>query len=182
MRPIDTLVIHCSATPNGRWVTARDIDAWHQKRGFRREPPARLQFNPELMAIGYHHVIYTNGALATGRAHEEVGAHALHHNARSIGICMVGTDRFSAGQWHNLCELIRALTQPQGKRPARYPNARIVGHRDLSPDRNGNGVIEPQEWLKTCPGFDVATWLAGGMALLPDHLLTDPLFPQEPKP
>lgn len=162
MRPINLIVVHCTASPNGRWTTTADIDAWHKVRGFRREPPARLQFNPELFSIGYHHVIYTNGAIATGRSHDEVGAHAAGHNANSLGIALVGTDRFSAGQWHNLRELVRALTQPRDRRPALYPTARIVGHRDL-PNVH-----------KSCPGFDVAAWLAGGMALLPAHLFPDP--------
>lgn len=34
---------------------------------------------------------------------------------------------------------------------------RVVGHRDLSPDVNGNGVVEPEEWVKVCPCFDVAS-------------------------
>ena len=38
----------------------------------------------------------------------------------------------------------------------RYPKARVCGHRDLSPDRDGNGVITPGEWIKACPCFDVA--------------------------
>ena len=33
--------------------------------------------------------------------------------------------------------------------------ALILGHRDLSPDLNGNGLIEPNEYLKQCPCFDV---------------------------
>lgn len=177
MRPINLIVIHCTASPNGRWTTAADIDAWHKARGFRREPPARLQFNPALMSIGYHHVIYTNGAIATGRSHDEIGAHTTGHNANSLGIAVVGTDRFTAAQWKSLRELVNALTQQQGQRPARYPNARIVGHRDLSPDKNGNGVVEPQEWLKTCPGFDVATWRRGGM-----EPLTNQLYPEEVSP
>ena len=36
-----------------------------------------------------------------------------------------------------------------------YPGCRICGHRDLSPDLNGNGEIEPEEWVKACPCFDV---------------------------
>ena len=27
----------------------------------------------------------------------------------------------------------------------------------------GDGTIQPSEWTKTCPGFSVADWLAGGM-------------------
>lgn len=164
MRRIDQIVIHCTATPNGRWTTTADIDAWHVKRGFRRDPVARNAFNPELTAIGYHHVIYINGTLATGRSHDEIGAHARGYNATSLGVALVGTDRFSARQWHALRELIDALTHPQGRRPARYPNVSLLGHRDL-PDVH-----------KDCPGFSVAEWQAGGMTALSDHLL-----PEEPK-
>ena len=34
------------------------------------------------------------------------------------------------------------------------PQATILGHRDLSPDRNGDGRITPDEWIKLCPCFD----------------------------
>ena len=41
-----------------------------------------------------------------------------------------------------------------------YPTInRVVGHRDLSADRNGDGVITPDEWTKQCPCFDVASEL-----------------------
>jgi hypothetical protein len=30
-----------------------------------------------------------------------------------------------------------------------------VGHRDLSPDLNGDGIIQPGEWTKMCPCYDV---------------------------
>ena len=35
-----------------------------------------------------------------------------------------------------------------------YPECRVCGHRDLSPDRNENGETEPEEWVKACPCFD----------------------------
>ncbi len=151
-RAIDTIVIHCSATPNGRWTTAPDIDRWHDDRGFERRDHWRERFNPEYKAIGYHFVIYTDGHVVTGRHLDEVGAHASGHNARSIGICMIGTSAYTIEQW-------RALDGLVAKLHTRYPTARILGHRDLSPDLDGDGTIEPHEWLKTCPGFDVATWL-----------------------
>ena len=43
----------------------------------------------------------------------------------------------------------------------RYPDAVIQGHRDFSPDRNGNGKIEKNEWIKKCPGFDAKTEYKG---------------------
>lgn len=151
-RLIDLIVIHCSATPNGRWTTAPDIDRWHDDRGFERRSQWREKWNPDLKAIGYHFVIYTNGAIATGRHLDEIGAHAGGHNKASIGICMIGTDRYTMEQWRELDALVAKLH-------TRYPAASILGHRDLSPDLDGDGIIEPHEWLKTCPGFDVGKWL-----------------------
>ena len=92
-----------------------------------------------------------DGTLDSGRAEDETGAHAAGHNARSLGICLAGTGRFTPAQWQSLSTLVRSLH-------ARHPAARLCGHRDLSPDRNGDGVVSPAEWTKTCPGFSVADW------------------------
>lgn len=178
MRQITLLVIHCSASPNGDSLfrgtpgqpgfqtPASAIDSWHAKRGFKRVPEARTRFNTDLAAIGYHHLIYHNGAVVCGRAHEEIGAHVSGYNQKSLGVCMVGTDAFSARQWASLRDLVSMLRR-------QYPEARVVGHRDLSPDTNENGVVEKFEWLKTCPGFDVAAWLDGGMAPIKAQELPD---------
>ena len=32
--------------------------------------------------------------------------------------------------------------------------SKVQGHRDYSPDQNGNGVIESFEWIKSCPCFN----------------------------
>jgi len=85
-----------------------------------------------------------------------VGAHALGYNARSIGICYEGgldvngrpADTRTMAQKAALVELIGALLK-------RFPGARLVGHRDLSPDLNHDGVIEKHEWIKVCPCFEV---------------------------
>lgn len=167
MRPVDLLVIHCSATPNGRWVSTLDINHWHAERGFRRQGAFLARQNPALGAIGYHFVIYTNGAIATGRHLDEVGAHVKGHNARSVGVCLIGTDRYSRAQWAAAAALIERLIKT-------YPAARVTGHRDLSPDREGDGTVEPQEWLKTCPGFDVVAWRRADMLAPAAHLLEEP--------
>lgn len=52
-------------------------------------------------------------------------------------------------QKHSLRVLVRALLVD-------YPGCKVCGHRDLSPDLNGNGEIEPEEWVKQCPCFDVS--------------------------
>jgi len=164
-RHIDTLIIHCSATPNGRWTTVEDIDGWHKARGFLRNGAARARFNPKLSSIGYHRVIYTNGVPATGRDINEVGAHCRGINSNSIGICLVGTDRFKAQQWATLASQVRELC-------AQYGIPMVPA--DLRDPRGIRGVLghrEVPEVAKDCPGFDVRAWLLAGMAINPKHLL-----------
>ena len=165
MRTINLIVIHCSATPNAQPITPAVIDAGHKARGFRRDPKLIGAIAPSLKHIGYHYFIAHNGPVTVCRGEQEVGAHVQGHNANSIGICMVGTCLYSAEQWASLRGLVQALK-------GRYPNARVTGHRDLSPDTDGDGKVERHEWLKTCPGFDVAAWLARDRQPLPEQVLT----------
>ena len=77
--PINKIVIHCSATKNGKSLrtatqsAAQRIDDWHGQRGFKRETTKSKQFNPHLQHIGYHFVIDTDGTVETGRQVGEVG-------------------------------------------------------------------------------------------------------------
>lgn len=138
MRAIDLIVVHCSATPAGRDVSAADIDGWHKARGWR--------------CIGYHHVIRMDGTVEPGRPEREMGAHASGFNRNSIGLCMIGgldaegfeaKPEYTPAQWEALGRLLAELK-------GRYPAARIVGHRDLPGVR------------KACPSFEVGAWLADG--------------------
>lgn len=191
-RTINLIVLHCSATPNGDslfrgvagqpgFQTAADvINGWHRERGFRRNDAAAARFNPRLKHIGYHYVIACNGAVFTGRDLQEAGAHVAGHNANSIGICMTGTDAFTQDQWDTLGKLLQQLSTSlripllPPKRVAGPPPTLaggVCGHRDLSPDKNGDGRIVSNEWLKTCPGFDVSDYLAAGLLPRRKHML-----------
>ena len=157
-RTINLIVIHCSASPNGVMLSrgnknvATIIDGWHKQRGFSRLPAWRLKWNQPLRAIGYHYVIDTNGFLYTGRHLEEIGAHTFGHNVDSVGICCVGYDKLTLAQWAQLNDTVLMLKKL-------HPAAKVVGHRDLSPDLNRDGAITPNEYSKICPGFDVSQWL-----------------------
>jgi N-acetylmuramoyl-L-alanine amidase len=161
---IKELIIHCSATPNGRPHTADEIDVWHFKRNFRRDMSLFPKHRPDLKAIGYHNVIRTAGLAEDGRHILESGSHTRGHNMTGIGICLIGTDRFSLAQWQQLKILVQ-------KYQTICPFIKILGHRDTSPDTDRDGIVEPHEWLKICPGFSVSDWLKGGMAPLTNHLL-----------
>lgn len=172
-RSIDLIVVHCSATPSCTWLAGRQrtavdvIDDWHLARGFQRSGAARNAWNWRLRAVGYHYVVDVDGYLWTGRHPGEVGAHVAGHNARSLGICLVGgaerDAQYTAEQWAALAQLVGSIKTWK-------PDARVCGHRDLSPDADGDGQVEPHEWLKTCPGFDVQGWYSRGMVAPAQHL------------
>ena len=84
--------------------------------------------------VGYHFYIRKNGDIKSTRPLERIGAHARGFNR-------------TPWQKHSLRVLILTLLRD-------YPGCRVCGHRDLSPDLNGNGEIEPEEWIKACPCFD----------------------------
>lgn len=128
MRKITELIIHCSATPEGKSFSVADIDRWHRQRGWN--------------GIGYHFVIYLDGSIHTGRRLSQIGAHCKGHNTNSIGICYIGgcnsdgkspKDTRTAAQKSALSTLLKELKK-------QFPNASIHGHRDFAP--------------KACPSFD----------------------------
>lgn len=141
------IVIHCSATQAKADIGVKEIRQMHLQRGFKD--------------IGYHIVIRRNGVVEDGRGINEIGAHVQGSNATSVGVCLVGgvgpdgkkaENNFTVEQWESLRSTLRNLLK-------RFPGCRIVGHRDLSPDLNANGIVEPFEWVKQCPSFDVAKYL-----------------------
>ena len=141
MRAIKYIVVHCTATEKNRDFTAKDIEGWHKQRGW--------------SGIGYHYVIDIYGKLEKGRPDWKIGAHVKGQNKHSIGIVYVGgldenlapQDTRTVAQKQELKRLLCVLKD-------RYPTAIILGHRDFSKDSNGNGIIEPFEFMKQCPCFN----------------------------
>lgn len=132
MRTITLIVIHCSAVRPDQLSSAAQIDTWHRK-------DRHYKFG-----IGYHYVVRRNGDIEPGRPEWLIGAHCLNHNKYSIGVCYEGglnargqpEDTRTAEQKAAMLRLLQQLHQ-------RYPRAVIIGHRDLTHDRD-------------CPCFDAA--------------------------
>ena len=128
-RRIDLIVIHCSATRATQRYTVDDCRRDHRARGF--------------ADIGYHYYITRDGVVHAGRALYQVGAHATGYNEHSIGVCYEGgldirgrpCDTRTPEQKETLQKLLERLKED-------YPDARVVGHRDLP------GV------KKDCPCYD----------------------------
>lgn len=150
-RMIDEIIVHCSASKEGKEVSSDSIDSLHKARKF-----SSYVSGGKTHYIGYHFLIHLDGTIEECRPIAKMGCHASGHNARSIGICYIGgldskgaiKDTRTPEQKAALVKLIKELKnrQPTIKR--------VMGHRDTSPDLNGNGVIEPFEWIKGCPCFD----------------------------
>jgi hypothetical protein len=147
----DYIVVHCSATRPGTDIGAAEIDRWHQDRGWR--------------GIGYHAVIRLDGTVEPGRGLDEVGAHCASHNRVSVGVCVVGGVGEDGKPACTITDVQQvALRGLLAAWQQRWPDAEVLGHRDLSPDLDNDGVIGSHEWQKACPSFDVRHWLNTGNA------------------
>ena len=129
MRKINKIIVHCSATPEGRDVKTKTIKDWHVNGNHWKD-------------IGYHYVIELNGSVHKGRDESIVGAHCSGQNANSIGVCYVGgvaedcktpKDTRTEAQKQSLIKLLKELKQ-------KYPKATIHGHSEYA--------------NKACPCFD----------------------------
>ncbi len=147
---IDSIVIHCTASREGQDVRASDIDKMHKERGF--------------AMIGYNYVVDLDGTVEVGRPLSRDGAHCntagtsgKAYNKHSIGIVYVGgLDRNGKAKDTRTYAQKKALVKLVYRLMDEYPKIKeVIGHRDASPDKNGDGQITANEWIKQCPCFDV---------------------------
>lgn len=121
------IVVHCSATPRGRDVSAADIDRYHRSLGWE--------------GIGYHWVVRLDGSIEKGRDETLQGAHCKGLNDCSIGVCYVGGTEAGGTPADTRTPAQRAaLERLLVELKARYPGATVIGHRDVA--------------RKACPSFD----------------------------
>lgn len=139
MRNIQYIFVHCTATSAD--TTAAALLAAFKQRGW--------------TAPGYHYAIRKDGHIVKLLDELFVANGVAGYNAHAIHVAYIGgidsngqpTDNRTAEQKASLVTLLRLLRTD-------YPAARILGHRDISPDLNGNGTVDPWERIKACPCFD----------------------------
>ena len=130
MRTITLIIIHCSATPEGKSLSFEECRHDHVTHRHFRD-------------IGYHYYITRDGVVHKGRPVEKPGAHCKGHNSHSIGVCYEGgldayshpKDTRTEAQKRSMASLLCDLQR-------RFPKALVVGHHDLNPQ-------------KACPCFEV---------------------------
>lgn len=123
---IKLLVVHCSDTEDDQNLSAMDIHKMHLSFGWN--------------GVGYHKIITRSGKIENGRPEYWTGAHVKGKNNISLGVCLIGKNKFTAKQFLSLKKVLRKWKNS-------YPEAKIVGHRET-----GNTH-------KTCPNFDVKSWI-----------------------
>lgn len=147
------IVIHCSATREDKDFTEKQVNASHVQRGIADKQGRG----------GYHYYIRKDGTVNNMRPEAEIGSHdnyksaeGCSYNFNSIGICYEGgldkngkaKDTRTDAQKKAMFKLVQGIC-------SRYPIIDILGHRDTSPDKNGDGIITPNEYMKECPCFNV---------------------------
>lgn len=133
MRTINRIILHCTATPDGRHHTVEEVKRWHTA-----PPPNGRGWKD----IGYHFLIYLDGSVHAGRPIAEAGAHTKNHNDDSIGVCYVGgvgkdmqpKDTRTPEQKKAMDNLIAILKHV-------YPGSTVHGHCEYA--------------AKACPSFNV---------------------------
>lgn len=128
-RPIREIIIHCTATPEGKDYTVEDVRGWHKQRGW--------------SDIGYHYLVYRDGRVMLGRPIGQIGSHVSGRNTGTIGIAYVGgvtadgkrpRDTRTPRQASSLLWLVEKLAR-------KFRVSKISGHNQYAP--------------KACPSFDV---------------------------
>lgn len=141
-RPINRIVIHCTATSQSATVGA--IKAYWKSIGWSK--------------VGYHYIIGLNGERHILSHLSQPTNGVKGYNWDSVHISYIGgkdgIDNRTEAQKQEMLNLIKELRSDSilGQVP-------VFGHRDLFPDKNGDGIIDKHDWLKLCPSFDAQSWL-----------------------
>ena len=142
MRNIKYIFVHCTASQ--QTATVQQILKEFTQRGWR--------------IPGYHYIVDPKGMLTQLVAEDRISNGVKGYNAESINVAYIGgidskkkaIDNRTPEQKKTLLNILTRLKQ-------KYPNAIIMGHRDISPDKNHNGIVDPWERIKECPCFNAKT-------------------------
>lgn len=139
MRSIKRIFVHCTAGSQRQKIA--DLQAEFKRKGWKHS--------------GYHYVIQADGTITQLLGEQFVSNGVKGYNSTAVNVAYMGgidaqgkaVDNRTEEQKASLVKLLKELK-------GRYPKAEILGHRDISPDNNGNGIVDPWERIKECPCFN----------------------------
>ena len=149
MRKITRIFVHCTAS----WqltTSEASLKTEFKDKGWKRP--------------GYHYVVKPDGNIFQMLDESEVANGVRNYNQNSIHVAWIGGIDFEVINGKPTKRVISVDNRTPRQRQAlfdllvklklKYRSAIIMGHRDISPDLNHNGVIDPWERIKECPCFD----------------------------
>lgn len=137
MRQIKRIFVHCTAGPQTQ--TVEQIQKYWKTHN--------KWINP-----GYHYIIKPDGEIVPLQPEDKPSNGVQGYNSTSINVCYIGgvdkqgraVDNRTDAQKIALATILKELH-------SRYPDAEILGHRDIwGPN--------PRNWHKMCPCFNVKEW------------------------
>lgn len=147
MARLKYLVIHCTATPEGREVSSADIRRWHTSpvseggRGWKQ--------------VGYTDLFHLNGGverLVDNNEDANVDPWEITNGAKGYNsvsrhvVYAGGCDAKMQPKDTRTPDQRRAMAKYVKDFHRRFPGVRIIGHNEVA--------------AKACPSFDVQKWLA----------------------
>ncbi len=141
MRRINRIFVHCTAS-HQRFTSEASLRDEFKRKGWK--------------SPGYHYVIKTDGNIIVMLDESQVANGVKGYNSHSIHVAWIGgiDNQHPKGIDNRTSEQKAALFDLLTKLKLKYPDAIIMGHRDISPDLNHNGIVDPWERIKECPCFD----------------------------
>jgi len=145
MRNITKIFIHCTAG----YGDVEAIKKYWKSIGWK--------------SVGYHRIVDLNGNVHSLADYSEITNGVKNYNANGIHISYIGgvsksnvnkaeDTRTEEQKKAIICEIINALEFL--KKHQDISKIKILGHRDISPDKNLNGLVDSNERIKECPSFD----------------------------
>lgn len=140
MRDVKYIAIHCTAT--AQTATVESIQKyWREVRKWK--------------SPGYHFIVKPDGTYVQLAQLDQITNSVAGFNKEIVAISYIGgvdakgkpIDNRTAAQKATMLKLVIELR-------LKFKNAIVQGHRDFSPDKNHNGIIEWYEWIKWCPCFE----------------------------
>lgn len=132
MRDIKRIFVHCTA--GSQKATLEDLLNEFRAKGWN---------NP-----GYHYVVFPDGKVEHILPEDKISNGVQGYNSTSINVAYVGGIDSKGGATDNRTQEQKdALNHLLFGLKTRYPNAHIMGHRDI-------WGKDPKKWMKMCPCFD----------------------------
>jgi N-acetylmuramoyl-L-alanine amidase len=145
LRNIKYIIIHCTAG-NQNQTVADILKWWQDGMGWKN--------------VGYHKLITKNGVIHTLAIDDKITNGVAGYNANALHVSYCGGVDYTGKPLDNRTDAQKISLEAVVKAwKVLYPDAIIKGHRDFSKDKNGDGKITANEYIKYCPAFEVSTWL-----------------------